>query len=68
MQLQHMHTHLKIIPTKRFDAEKLIMQQLTHLKVTEVCLGGGGRMGDGEENKEQNDVTLSLVPLRKVSH
>jgi len=31
--MQHMPTHLKFTPTKSFDAAKLFVQQLSHLKV-----------------------------------
>jgi hypothetical protein len=55
--MQHVHTHLKIIPTKSFDAAKLIMQQLSHLKVREICCtkknGMEQGMGDGEKTRNR---------------
>ena len=68
--MQHMPTHLKFTPTKSFDAAKLLVQQISHLKVREVCCTKRNGTGNGKwkENKEQNEVTLSLVPVCKVSN
>jgi hypothetical protein len=49
-----MPTHLKFTPTKSSDAAKLNVQQLSHLKVREVCCTKGMEQGMGDGKKTRN--------------